>query len=471
MIIKSSRVLGRSVGQFLLRHLLDGDENDAVQIMAGGEAHLVACVLTAKQKGCRYAARHFIISPEMPLSDEQVKWTVDALANEFGFRRQAVTLVRHEKERANSAASPAHYHLVAPEFDPENTSNAGKVLSSKWSYARKEKISRWAEVLFGHPVTPGPHMPAVIRDLEANGMKDIADALRGHAAPRMPGEPSTSIAPVTSARMQSVDLDPSTVIGDIRAAYQVAANRAEFLAAIHSMGLTIAEGENRRTLCVYHDETLIGALHRLLGQTVGSVRRFMATPEPQAINPVPALLPPDAVSAEIERQKAEAKRPPIVDTKRIEAARESYASAQRIHRQRNEKIRENEGVIAAIDAEVAHLSRFGWVSKFWNRKRITERQAERVKERRLLASERQFLEGFPIEPLRKKVDDATNAFVFQRDRIVDAKRAILRRLEYHAQMIAEGSIVFADVDELQSYLDRPEHDDEDVTYRTRGHRQ
>lgn len=173
MNIKSSRLPASRGAQGTADHVLRGEANERIVLVQGSEQALHDMVADARAWRRRLAIRHFKVSPKEVPTRAQVHEAIGLLAEEFGFAAEDAVIVCHVKRRQDDAACPFHFHVLAPEVDPAT----GRVLSSRWSYARQEKVSRLLEVRWGHSVIQGAFNGAVLKALHAEGRYDDADLL------------------------------------------------------------------------------------------------------------------------------------------------------------------------------------------------------------------------------------------------------------------------------------------------------
>lgn len=162
MIIKASRITAESTHRHLFRHLMRTDENEEVRIVQGREFALVEAVKDARHVKRRYALRHVILSPEQATSPETFQKIVTLYQSEFG-ADPPLMIVEHQKKRADGQSYDRHWHVVFAE-----TLTNGRSLDSRFTRIRNEKVARFTELAFGHPLTSGKHNDAVIKALEAS---------------------------------------------------------------------------------------------------------------------------------------------------------------------------------------------------------------------------------------------------------------------------------------------------------------
>lgn len=245
----------------MARHLLNGDDNEAVTVIHGTVADLHDAVADAKRFNRTHALRHFIIAPEIAMGRDGFEQSVTLLAGEFGFDPQAALIVEHCKPRAIENVADRHWHIVVAEVDAAT----GKVLSSHHDRARHEKIGRVLELTFGHPITPGAHDTAVLAALRHEGRDDLADRLADHLGlGDRPVEAFTTAAH-QAAKRQGVDLAKARAT--IQAAWAEGETGPGFLDRLAPHGLELVQGDKAGTWIVrtVPDGLFLGAGHRLVG--------------------------------------------------------------------------------------------------------------------------------------------------------------------------------------------------------------
>lgn len=257
MIIKRKRIKAR--GQALkraLRHIVDGEDNDAVTLVRGNIADLEDARADAIRFGREYAVRHWSLSPDKLITDEQIAELVDRLCAEFGFDPDRAVMWRHTKSRASDSGCDQHYHLCVPEVDPIT----GGVVSSSHDFARHEKIARSVELAWGHRTVPGPHMDAVVTALDREAPPDAA-TLRGIA----PIDHPASFSEVDHQRLKRAGFDLPRIREMISDALSAATDRPDFDARLMAIGLRLRTGDKKDALIVEtsEDRTFIGSLARL----------------------------------------------------------------------------------------------------------------------------------------------------------------------------------------------------------------
>jgi hypothetical protein len=293
MIIKRKRIKAR--GQALKRaldHIIDGEDNDAVALIRGNVADLLDARADAIRFGREYAVRHWSLSPEKLITDNQVAELVDRLSSEFGFEPERAVLWRHTKGRA-SGGCDEHYHLCAPEVDPVT----GGVMSSSHDFARHEKISRTVELAWGHATVPCPHMDAVVAALDREAPLSAA-TLRGI----VPIDHSASFNEADHQRLKRAGFDLPRIREMISGALSAATDRTDFDARLSAIGLRLRTGDKNDTLIIETAEngTLVGSLARLTRLRKSALAERMAfnaagQSTDQANDPPSHILTPQAV--------------------------------------------------------------------------------------------------------------------------------------------------------------------------------
>lgn len=464
MIIKSSRVRASQVRNHLAAHLLEGDENDAVVVLMGGRDQMEQSIADAKAKGITYAIRHFIISPSRPTSNAEGVHVLRLLAKEFEFSISHVTFVRHEKARLGLDPTVPHFHVAVPEFDPTVSS---RVLRTKFDFRSHELIARTAEVELGHPITPGPHQAAVIRDCEAKDRMDVADAIRHLCAPREREDYPTSYTAATAAQVKRAGLDPATTAELIRAAFEVASSPAEFLSMLLREGMTIAPGEKRATTpCIYYDGKHVDALHRVLGVPVKTVRAFLnsqpvpgAAPAPEApadgvpiVAPGVIMLTAEQMTAEFEAQLAATVPTPPDKT----AVDQLTVTIEKAINARKAMERQKEAVAGEIDRLNAGINAMGWLGRVVFKRRacadlramVAAQESKAVQNAELIEKMKKALPGY-----HRQKYHAQRAVDEQQAKNQEAYDQARRRLLMAAAAIREKGLRFPDLDQLRAYID------------------
>jgi hypothetical protein len=261
MIIKSTRVRTSVGASGLVRHLLNGDDNEKIEILSGTTADLYDAVSDAKRFNRVYALRHFIIASQISLGQAEISRAVHALAEEFKFSIGHAFVVEHKKARASAEVTDVHWHVVVAETDAAT----GKVLSSRFDQPRHEKIARILEIEFGHPVVNGAHNRAVLAALRNDGLTQVASQLDAVLGPGSRPRSGYSTRRHQAAKRSQIDL--AIVRNNVRSAWAASGNASEFRTYLDAHGLQLEEGEKAGVVVIRHLETgaVLGAACRLVG--------------------------------------------------------------------------------------------------------------------------------------------------------------------------------------------------------------
>lgn len=258
MLIKSTRIRTTVGAEPLVRHLLDGDDNEAVSVFQGTVQDLRDAVADAKQFGRTYALRHWIVAPEIEIDREQFNRALEVLANEFGFSTEIPLIVEHQKSRSVSGVAGTHWHIVMPETDPSN----GRVLSSRHDRARHEKIARMLEIEFDHPVVQGAHNKAVLTALHQEGHTDLVARLTDQLSlGDRPVEAFTTKAHQMSKR---AGFDLATLKRHVATAWADTGTASRFVERLMEHGMRLETGDKDGVWVIRTATgTFLGSGHRL----------------------------------------------------------------------------------------------------------------------------------------------------------------------------------------------------------------
>jgi len=276
LIIKSSRLPAAVGAKTTAQHVLRGPDNKQIELLRGSEDDLHDWVRDARRRRKEFAIRHWKLSPERDISEAQEGEMVAALAAEFGFDPERVVLIRHTKERHKGEASDKHFHLLVPEVDPVS----GRTLSTRWDYARHEKVARALELSWGHRLVPGRFSQPVARALEAEGraLEGALVALGPGAEPRPesaypPGldQEVRRKAKRSMARVRDAVLDARALSGG---------DPQDFQRLLGEDGLRVVRGDKASRWVVQARAqdggwTFAGALHRLARMTAQEADAWM----------------------------------------------------------------------------------------------------------------------------------------------------------------------------------------------------
>ena len=260
MIIKGERVKTSRAMAPLIRHLLSGEENEAVTVVRGTEDDIRSAFADARALDRNFSIRHFIISPAVETSDEDAEMVLGLLGREFIFDPATAFLVKHSKPRAVVSAFGSHWHAIVP----EQNAATGRTLSSKFSYLRHQKISCVAAYRLGHPMVPLAHTSAVMNALESDGHLEIVAALRTATEDRAQERPREAFSTDIHQRGKRLGADIPAARAAVRAAWETTFDRETLEVALAKSQLRIRAGDKPETFIV---ETLtgvfVGAAHRL----------------------------------------------------------------------------------------------------------------------------------------------------------------------------------------------------------------
>ncbi|MGI3899402.1 MAG: hypothetical protein ACRYGP_29570 [Janthinobacterium lividum] len=259
MIIKSDRVATIASKRRLIDHLLHGEENDAVEVLQGGERDLLDAWRDARNHDAPKALRVWILAPREETTREQAFEILKSIASEFRFDIALATVVEHEKQRAVPGAFNRHWHMAIGEVDPVT----GRVLSSSHDHARHEFIARLSEARLGHSFTLGAHTKAVLARLRREGNSAVADALDTAFAMQCAERPREAFttAQHQAAKRGGVDLPAMREV--VGTAWASSTSLAGLTVALEAAGLSLSPGDVEGEWTVTQETTLLGSLRRL----------------------------------------------------------------------------------------------------------------------------------------------------------------------------------------------------------------
>lgn len=194
MVIKGSRRAGsHKDAQALLDHLLRGQGNEHVREITGpgSVADLINDARAFATGGRDHAVWHLSINPEIELTEAQ--WIRARVLILEGYKARPdlpVACVQHSKPHRRSARSklflrPTHEHVTFSTTDPLML----KQIDPYYHYVINERICRQLEFEFGHPLVKGKFNDQVHVWFRANGLDEIADAMK---AAELLDEPAVS---------------------------------------------------------------------------------------------------------------------------------------------------------------------------------------------------------------------------------------------------------------------------------------
>ncbi|MBL3705574.1 hypothetical protein GI582_23000 [Sulfitobacter sp. BDSS02] len=153
MIIKSSRIPTTRT-RAIARYLDAKGDNETITWLRGSAADIKMMGLAAGIAGRVYAVRHIILSPERELKPSGLKFFLAALQREYGVSDLSFSqacVVGHQKRRAGEGRGATHFHIALPEFDLETS----RVMDSRFTRMRDEKLARSLELRLHHPSCVG----------------------------------------------------------------------------------------------------------------------------------------------------------------------------------------------------------------------------------------------------------------------------------------------------------------------------
>lgn len=183
MIIKSTRIPTAHTAR-IAAYLADPVGNEVATWIRGCPEDLMLMGEISRIAGKQYATRHFVISPNEPVSKQEFTWVLAEICLEYGVSNTSgsrSSIVEHVKPRASGFGNETHWHVALPEYDMET----GHILSSRYYKMRNEKVARICELTLGHPIVPGRFN------------KQVFLALKG-------GRPTLDLAPFETALKKAV---------------------------------------------------------------------------------------------------------------------------------------------------------------------------------------------------------------------------------------------------------------------------
>ncbi|MET4449498.1 hypothetical protein ABIB75_007812 [Bradyrhizobium sp. GM2.2] len=267
MIIKSKRIRARGPAlKRALAHISNTEDNDEVVLLRGNPADLEDARADAMRFGRQYCVRHFILSPEQKVTEQQLDEALELLAAEFEFDATRGVLWGHTKDRAttgratdggNPSHGPRHFHYLVAEVDPIS----GRVMSSAHDWDRQSKCAKICEVRWGHDIVPAPRMRGLIAALERDGDHVTAEALLNVAEPDHPA----SFGEAEHQRAQRLGVDLPLVRDLLAQALKGASSRDDLDSRLARVRLRLRAGDRKDVLLVETaDGTLIGSFARLV---------------------------------------------------------------------------------------------------------------------------------------------------------------------------------------------------------------
>ena len=259
MIVKGDRVATIASARRVIDHLFRGAENEAIEVLQGGERDLLDAWKDARTHSAPKALRVWILAPREEITREQAMEILASIAEEFRFDLKRATIVEHRKSRVDPGAFNRHWHMAVGEVDPVT----GRVLSSSHDHARHEFIARLWEARLHHAFTIGAHTKAVLARLRREGNTAVADALDAAFTAQDVDRPREAF---TTARHQAakrggVDLPAMREV--VGAAWKSSNSLAGLTVALEAAGLSLSSGDVEGEWIVTQEGTLLGSLRRL----------------------------------------------------------------------------------------------------------------------------------------------------------------------------------------------------------------
>lgn len=272
MIVKGIRLRSSSNIGRTIRHLQNGDDNDAIAFICGTPADIQDMHRDAVAAGSKYSARHWIVAPHESTTRPQMAEIVENLGKEFAFDPARAVVVEHRKRRATTDAADVHWHVLVGEVDPATS----RILATSYDWVRHELIARIAEFSFGHAFVPGKHSETVIKGLRRRNLHCVAERLEqfleSSAAP-----PPEAFTHARHQKVKRLGFDLPALKQVIKRAVNNARSREDIANDLAAAGLVVKAGDNPGTWIVVHvdDGALIGAMHRLAGLRKSAINILM----------------------------------------------------------------------------------------------------------------------------------------------------------------------------------------------------
>jgi len=208
-------------------------------------------------RGTAKSLLHISVSPDVTLSLEQERTMLETIRRVYVMPRDhPLLVVQHRKPGQHERAD--HYHVVAlrPKAD-------GKLISSRASYAKNERISRECEIDFGHKIEVGRFSRAVREALDVE-RPDIAPLVDPKQRATKKHPTTQTVADKQQARDTQLDLDSfdRVVLDAYLAGIGTADKVVETLAA---RGILLAAGR-KAVMVVYGATGSAYALNRVVNR-------------------------------------------------------------------------------------------------------------------------------------------------------------------------------------------------------------
>ncbi|MGO8212094.1 relaxase/mobilization nuclease domain-containing protein [Rhizobium ruizarguesonis] len=299
MIIQATRIAREGGIHYLARHLLDKPhENECIEILAGDRSALHDAHALATVKGCRYAVRHWSISPEREMTPAQLSTFLKSVDAEFNVGTDRPRLiVRHAKD------GRSHFHVAIAEVDPATL----RVLDCRNDFPRLEGLARQYEQDHGETIQP---TRAERRMHKVEGFSDTARKRAERTAPefdrtklrRAAGQGrSAFVQELGRQGLRITEGEKGPILVSISGAFVAAANRVTGMKRAEFQKFLIEGHENEQTARTERRVPDHAGTNRRQPDpasaalvTVGGARRpgqdcaVVGTPRPHPGNPEPA---------------------------------------------------------------------------------------------------------------------------------------------------------------------------------------
>lgn len=271
MILKQTRVKTGGAGN-VIAHVNNKDDNEVCERILGSEENLLFSEKIARSENRKYSIRHFIVSPDQELTDDQTREMLRMIGFEFDFKDRDVAVYRHVKERANGLKA-AHFHILVSEQNAD-----GKTMSNRANYARNEKLARAMELKFGHKLTQGAHNRALTQAAPASAQKLLQPLTDG---PR----PRSAFSSKTHQKAQRLGVDLPEVSHEL--SQLSGASNAEKGAALDALeskhNIIFEKGDRRNVILIKTEEReIITNANKSLDVKAADVTEVLAAKDREA---------------------------------------------------------------------------------------------------------------------------------------------------------------------------------------------
>jgi hypothetical protein len=225
-------------GRALRAHLANTEANEVAR--PGASRGLVSTSIEnmvaeiedlASHARSRRPLYHVHADPEHAWADQQwdAYWT--AFEREFGLENHAFAEAVHVKNGRE------HRHRVYSLVRPDGT-----CVRLSHDHARREKLSRLAEVATGARIVPGAHNLAVAAALEREGRLDVVEQMRLAGAIDVE-RPRALLTPTERQQQERTGWSKDHAGADLLAAWRASDSGPAFVAALQSRGIRLAQGD------------------------------------------------------------------------------------------------------------------------------------------------------------------------------------------------------------------------------------